>query len=443
MYLFLTLLFFVFQVNGVVVPREIALLLRVVNVPNVIQLVDWIEKPDSFLLIFERPEPVQDLFDFITTQKFLPEVTARSLFQQLVLIVKGCYDAGVVHRDIKDENILVTHDEQGKPVLKLIDFGSGAVVTPENSPFTDFDGTRVYSPPEWIRTGTYTGIPAAVWSLGVLLYDMIIGDIPFHSDQEILNSNFSIKSQVPISREVDFLIRSCLRQNPNCRPTLDEILNHPWVKQPLHSNKLQHLQIQQQRVQIQKAREQHLKEQLESKEILNQTNINNISAGRPTVAIPIPSNRFNNNRPTDVNANRPITCARGSISSPDRSSGSDTGSVGSSLSLPTQPSSVSSVNSSEASSPVRNGQDHNCCHCIAYNEAISKSTTPHQHHSTRHHSARQFLPSNNNNTVFSVNSSGFNNTMQLRAACVCNTSPCVCKIASTSTGSNFSDKRSL
>ena len=88
-------------------------------------------------------------------------------------------------------------------------------------------GTRVYAPPEWILYGNYDGEKATVWSLGILLYNMVFGDVPFLSDETICNAK--IRFPAKITSECQDIIKICLRINPEERPTLQELQCHPWI----------------------------------------------------------------------------------------------------------------------------------------------------------------------------------------------------------------------
>ena len=128
MYIFL-------QLSGRKVPLELKLLHSVQSVEGVIKLLDFYERPDSFIYVMERPASSKDLFDLITEKGVLQEQLARNFFRQVVEIVLACHSKGIVHRDLKDENLIVDF-KTGR--LKLIDFGSGAYYKEE--PYTDFDG---------------------------------------------------------------------------------------------------------------------------------------------------------------------------------------------------------------------------------------------------------------------------------------------------------------
>jgi len=204
------------------IPMEIYLLQKAESIPDIIHMLDYYETADSFLLILERFAPCEDLFDYITQRGPLTETKAMDYLRQVVTTLQQLHAIGVVHRDIKDENILVdtTSDR-----LKLIDFGSGAIL--RTSSYTTFEGTRVYSPPEWIEKRCYNAEPAAVWSLGVLLYDMLTGDLPFEQDLDIIRGKLNYRTH--LSPQARDLIGCCLTYDSDLRPTFQEILEHPFM----------------------------------------------------------------------------------------------------------------------------------------------------------------------------------------------------------------------
>jgi len=205
-------------------PLEVLLLQQVSDLPGVIRLLDYFETKDSFYIVMEIFHGC-DLFDFISEQGPLKEKVARELFGQVVDTLITCQERGVLHGDIKDENILMDLNT-GK--VKLIDFGSGSWVQP--GVFTEYQGTRVYAPPEWISQKRFSAEGLTVWSLGILLYDMICGDIPYETDDQILSRSLVWYDQLGLSQEVKNLVVSCLNHDVASRITLQDIKDHPWMR---------------------------------------------------------------------------------------------------------------------------------------------------------------------------------------------------------------------
>ena len=124
------------------VPLEVALMQLVQDIPGVIKIIDYFDMKDYLYIVMEKFHS-KDLFDFITEAGPLPEATAKAIFKQLAQAVISCHMRGVLHGDLKDENILI---DPNNLQIKLIDFGAGTLLN--NNASHDFSGTRVYSPPE-------------------------------------------------------------------------------------------------------------------------------------------------------------------------------------------------------------------------------------------------------------------------------------------------------
>lgn len=212
-----------YTIHGKSIPAEIALLQHLKKHSNIIKLVDWFEDNNEFIIVTDWSPEYIDLFDYLTSRNPLDECCARRIFKQIVEAISYCHGRGIFHRDIKDENVLI-NVKTGH--IKLIDFGSGAFVEDE---YTDYQGTKVYSPPEWVRYQRYFGWSLESWCLGVLLFIIISGEIPFETEDDILRCSPMLKRR-RISLELTDLLARCLNVDPLKRPSTKDILEHPWIK---------------------------------------------------------------------------------------------------------------------------------------------------------------------------------------------------------------------
>ncbi|XP_027563122.1 serine/threonine-protein kinase pim-1-like, partial [Neopelma chrysocephalum] len=133
--------------DGTRAPLEIVLLSKVsTGFPGIIQFLEWFELPNGFLMVMEHPEPSQDLSRLITAWGFLPEEMAWGLFCQVLQAVRHCTSCGVLHRDIKPQNILL-HLATGE--AKLLDFGCGTFL--QDTAYTQFAGEPTAGGCSWCR----------------------------------------------------------------------------------------------------------------------------------------------------------------------------------------------------------------------------------------------------------------------------------------------------
>ncbi|XP_068035334.1 serine/threonine-protein kinase pim-1-like [Anomalospiza imberbis] len=197
---------------------------KVVHTGSDLKLLEWLELPNDILIVLERPEHSQDLHNFIRARGYLSEEVARDLFRQVLEAVQHCTSCGVLHRDIKPQNILV---DLATGQAKLIDFGCGTYL--QDTAYTRFAGTRSYRPPEWTHFRFYYGKPATIWSLGILLHQMVCGEHPFRRSQNI-SWDHQLSLPQRLSQECQDVIRRCLSMLHSDRPSLEELFCDPWLQ---------------------------------------------------------------------------------------------------------------------------------------------------------------------------------------------------------------------
>lgn len=155
------------------VHREI-FILSGLNHPNVMKLFEVIDLPTKVILVLELCHG-KSLANFIKRKpsKYLPEEEAKPIFKQIVKAVEYLHDIGVVHRDLKLENILI-NDQGGLNTVKLIDFGF-ATNCKQGIKLSTFCGTPCYMDPDLSKERKYLGQAVDVWALGVILFKLLTG----------------------------------------------------------------------------------------------------------------------------------------------------------------------------------------------------------------------------------------------------------------------------
>lgn len=177
-----------------------------------------------------------ELTDKLEERKDFDEVYARMIFQQIWSAISYWHNRGLIHRDLKLENVLF-RDKLGM-TIKIVDFGIAGVWKAQQKDKTDA-GTLSYMPPE-VLTGTHleAGPGIDIWALGVMLYAMVIGKMPFTGDTEdeviagITKKKLKFKNEKPISKELKDLITQILTKDPEKRINLYDLQNHQWMEMP-------------------------------------------------------------------------------------------------------------------------------------------------------------------------------------------------------------------
>mmetsp|Transcript_13007 Transcript_13007/g.33191 ORF Transcript_13007/g.33191 Transcript_13007/m.33191 type:complete len:683 (-) Transcript_13007:130-2178(-) len=205
-------------------PREIDVLRRV-NHPNIVYLLDTVTTPTCIYLIMELVEDAEDLFDFCLANAPLPEPRACMLFSQMVSALAYLHDHGIIHRDLKPENILTNRNGT---YVTIIDLGF-ANFCGNNDVHKTMCGTNQYAAPELFVCDQYIGRPVDIWSLGIILFVMTTSLLPFRESLVALNERLKFPSHIELSPDLKDLIQRMLTISPAHRITCKDILRHPWL----------------------------------------------------------------------------------------------------------------------------------------------------------------------------------------------------------------------
>eukprot|EP00051_Salpingoeca_urceolata_P027147 m.480195 g.480195 ORF g.480195 m.480195 type:complete len:624 (+) comp21736_c0_seq1:434-2305(+) len=196
---------------------------------HISRLYQAVETKEKFFLVLEYA-PGGELFDYIVAKDRCKEEEARVFFRQICAAVAFIHSKGYAHRDLKPENLLLDAGQN----IKLIDFG--LIGKPKNLK-TDFlhtcCGSAAYAAPELIRGEPYLGEPADVWSLGILLYALLCGFLPFDDENTqrlyrlIQRGQYEVPPWLSVGSQK--LISALLKHKPEHRLTMDQLLKHPWL----------------------------------------------------------------------------------------------------------------------------------------------------------------------------------------------------------------------
>ncbi|KAL7752132.1 serine/threonine protein kinase [Sorochytrium milnesiophthora] len=209
-------------VHGLI-PLEIQILdyLRTRPHPNIVQMVDYFQDDDFYYLEMVPHGKGMDLFDYIEHNRNMAQSEMRSIFRQICSGIAHLHELGIVHRDIKDENIVLDEHCQ----IQIIDFGSSAYVKPGKL-FDTFCGTIDYCAPEILLGQKYQGPPQDVWALGILFYVILFKECPFYNVDEIISRKLRISRTIP--EATTSLLALLLQRDLAQRPEMKQVLQHKY-----------------------------------------------------------------------------------------------------------------------------------------------------------------------------------------------------------------------
>ncbi|ORX91757.1 Pkinase-domain-containing protein [Basidiobolus meristosporus CBS 931.73] len=206
--------------------REASIMSLLVH-PNIVRLKDIVVHPNHYYLFLEYISGGQ-LLDYIISHGKLKEKNARKFARQICSALDYCHRNSVVHRDLKIENILIASDGS----IKIIDFGLSNLYSPR-SHLSTFCGSLYFAAPELLSARAYTGPEVDIWSMGIVLYVLVCGKVPF-DDKSMPALHAKIKRgyvEYPnwLSSECKHLLSRMLVTNPLERASMGEVIHHPWM----------------------------------------------------------------------------------------------------------------------------------------------------------------------------------------------------------------------
>lgn len=196
--------------------------------PNVVELIDILKDHDYFYILFELAAQ-GELFQYIVDRCRLSEGLSKKLLLQILDGLEYVHSLDICHRDLKPENILL----DGKDNIKLSDFGLSKVLPVDHLTSTPC-GSPCYASPECISGKAYDAIVSDIWSLGVILYAMVTGKLPWtQKNQKLLfnqikNGDYTVPQN--LSPEVRDLIKRMMCTDSKKRITIQEIREHAWLQ---------------------------------------------------------------------------------------------------------------------------------------------------------------------------------------------------------------------
>jgi len=209
--------------------------MKALNHPNLVQLYEVIRsKSGKTLMVMEYCEagPLVETERFSISDGTMPEIMVQHIFRQIVLGLNYLHSNGIVHGDIKPENMLLS----GDGTVKISDFGQSQILD-HDSKLTKTLGTPAYLSPEICAGEEYDGFAADIWALGVSLYYFVFGKLPFESESvadlydKISDDHIIYPENVALPINLQDLFIRLLNKDPKFRIKCHELLDHPWLSE--------------------------------------------------------------------------------------------------------------------------------------------------------------------------------------------------------------------